>query len=63
MPATTHNATSAASARTNPVPARILLIGALLIMPTVLAADAISTIYSAYLSAERQGAAVEVQTY
>ena len=28
-----------------------------------LAADAISTIYSAYVSAERQGAAVEVKTY
>ncbi|MFH1266986.1 MAG: Gfo/Idh/MocA family oxidoreductase [Planctomycetota bacterium] len=28
-----------------------------------LAADSISTIYSAYLSAERQGAAVEVRTY
>jgi len=28
-----------------------------------LAADAISTIYSAYLSAERQGAAVDVKTY
>ena len=28
-----------------------------------LAADSISTIYSAYLSAERQGAAVEVKTY
>ena len=29
----------------------------------LLAADSISTIYSAYLSAERQGAAVEVRTY
>lgn len=29
----------------------------------LLAADAIATIYSAYLSAERQGAAVEVRTY
>ena len=28
-----------------------------------LAADAISTIYSAYVSADRQGAAVEVRTY
>jgi predicted dehydrogenase len=30
---------------------------------SLLAADAISTIYSAYLSADRQGAAVEVKTY
>jgi len=30
---------------------------------SLLAADAISTIYSAYLSAERRGAAVEVRTY
>ena len=29
----------------------------------LLAADSVSTIYSAYLSAERQGAAVEVRTY
>ena len=28
-----------------------------------LAADAISTIYSAYVSADRQGAAVDVKTY
>ena len=28
-----------------------------------LAADAISTIYSAYLSADRRGAAVDVKTY
>jgi hypothetical protein len=28
-----------------------------------LAADAISTIYSAYLSADRQGAAVSVKVY
>ncbi|OHB70518.1 MAG: oxidoreductase [Planctomycetes bacterium RBG_13_63_9] len=30
---------------------------------SLLAADSISTIYSAYVSAQRQGAAVEVQTY
>ena len=30
---------------------------------SLLAADSISTIYSAYLSAERKGAAVEIRTY
>lgn len=42
---------------------RTIAYGAPLESDILLAADTISTIYSAYLSAQRQGAAVEVRTY